>query len=84
MTGRGSKNRRGSCATGTVGTVPSGPIGTSPAATAGTPAGTAGAGTPTGVGVLLPSFRRIGVGVAHGPFKGHDDAMVVTADFQEG
>jgi uncharacterized protein YkwD len=34
--------------------------------------------------LLTPIFRRIGVGVAHGPFKGHDDAVVVTADFQGG
>jgi uncharacterized protein YkwD len=34
--------------------------------------------------LLLPGFRRIGVGVAAGPFKGHSDTVVVTADFEGG
>jgi uncharacterized protein YkwD len=34
--------------------------------------------------LLLPAFRRIGVGVAEGPFKGQPDTVVVTADFQGG
>jgi uncharacterized protein YkwD len=32
--------------------------------------------------LLLPSFRRLGIGVAEGPFKDHPDTVVVTADFQ--
>ena len=31
--------------------------------------------------VLRPEFRRIGFGVATGPFQGRHDAIVVTADF---
>jgi uncharacterized protein YkwD len=31
--------------------------------------------------LLRPSFRRIGVGDLIGPFQGHGDARVVTADF---
>ena len=34
--------------------------------------------------LLLPAFRRIGVGVADGPFEGRPDTVVVTADFQGG
>ncbi len=34
--------------------------------------------------LLLPGFRRIGVGVAEGPFKDQPDTVVVTADFQGG
>ena len=34
--------------------------------------------------LLLPAFRRFGVGVAEGPFKEQPDAVVVTADFQGG
>jgi uncharacterized protein YkwD len=31
--------------------------------------------------LLKPSYRRIGVGVAHGTFQGYGGAAVVTADF---
>ena len=31
--------------------------------------------------LLKPSFRRIGIGIARGPFQGHPGASIVTADF---
>jgi len=34
--------------------------------------------------LLLPAFRRLGVGVAEGPLKDQPDSIVVTADFQGG
>jgi uncharacterized protein YkwD len=30
--------------------------------------------------LLLPRFRHIGIGSAHGSFAGYSDAMVVTVD----
>jgi uncharacterized protein YkwD len=31
--------------------------------------------------LLKPSYRRIGLGIARGPFQGQPAASVVTADF---
>ena len=34
--------------------------------------------------LLRPGFRRVGIGSLAGPFAGHDEAVVVTADFAGG
>jgi uncharacterized protein YkwD len=34
--------------------------------------------------LLLRTFKRVGVGIAHGPFKGQPETIVVTMDFQGG